>query len=64
MKGKSMVELDTYLSVDIVGITLLRESRRHAQKLKRNTGEVKTNFASQRNKATHKAVEKLFKFNK
>ena len=25
-------------------------------------GEVKTNFASQRNKATHKAVEKLFKF--
>ena len=25
-------------------------------------GEVKTNFASQRDKATHKAVEKLFKF--
>ena len=27
-------------------------------------GEVKTNFASQRNKATHKAVEKLFKLKK
>ena len=25
-------------------------------------GEVKTNFASQRDEATHKAVEKLFKF--
>ena len=25
-------------------------------------GEVKTNFASQRDKATHKAAEKLFKF--
>ncbi len=24
-------------------------------------GEIKTNFASQRNEATHKAVEKLFK---
>ncbi len=25
-------------------------------------GEIKTNFASQRDEATHKAVEKLFKF--
>lgn len=26
-------------------------------------GEIKTNFASQRKEATHKAVEKLFRFN-